>query len=140
MRSVTNPANFYVTGSTQKKFTFEPGDKLFQVQIRGSASWIPANFVLMAFDKPYVEYVLISMCNFRLACHEEFVKHTLEFHPEEIASIQRRETMIELTKNIKRWISRDREGLPDGFEISITQAPLNQVYKTSWASNEYILD
>ena len=142
MSTITNPASYYVTGNDEKAFTFKPGKALFNVEIYGSRSWIPVNIILMADNEVHVCQIMSELCDFRLACYEERMAHILKYDKMEAARIARqksRDAYVELTENIKKCLTEEDPDLPEGFKITIRPAPMNQVFKCSWASNDNIL-
>lgn len=139
--SVANPASYYVTGNDKKQFTFTPGNKLFQVQVYGSRGWIPVNVMLMADDDAHVRKILKDLVDFRIACGVEYQAHNAEYrkkfpgHDHEIDHTRN----VMLTNHIGQWLMGNSDGLPEGFSVTITEINPNQLFKVSWASNDYIL-
>lgn len=141
--SIVNPCSFYVNGTDQKSFTFEPGNKLYQVKIYGSRGWIPFSAMLMADSIDHVCAILRNLVEFRLQCDKEYCEY-LELrrvqYPNHDEQFPYRRKMIEFTNHVGAWLCGNVDNLPEGFKVIIDEVNPNQLVKVSWASNDTLLD
>jgi hypothetical protein len=113
--AITNPASVYTgKGKTRfKKFTFEPGTKLYHFSphdsgIPGYERYMSLNIVFLANSKKHAEKILVDLCRWYI--DNQYKNPTGTDNPEHILA------------HIDKW--------------KIVPAPTNQFYKATWADND----
>ncbi len=136
---ITNPCRYFIDGSTEKVFTYIPGDKLFQVTFR-SKGHIPFNALVHANDQQHVLQILTELVEFRIQCAEQYAKKVLSHDPDDYDNtVSRQEYYVKMAVQLKATISHPQLQCED-MQLTIVTAPKNQLYKVSWASNDNLLN
>lgn len=121
---ISNPITFFIDGSNQRSFTYEGGKHLwhFSPNQSGLMKHHAMNIIFFADDATHALDVVERICKFAIECHDT------KYDPMNEELKDRRDRAVAtfeyLLLNKKSWI--------------ITLAPMNQVYKVGWASNDTI--
>lgn len=121
---LNNPVTFFITGNEQKSFTYEGGDTLWHFSPRqsGLSKMMEMNIIFFANDAKHALGVIERIIKFAIGC--------LNTDYDGMNNLTARQRKLEtahyqtLLDNKNKWI--------------VTLAPLNQVFKVSWASNDNI--
>lgn len=124
--ALCNPATAWIDGSTRRSYTFVPGDTLYWASFCTSG-YQPFNALLMANDEEHVRNILLGMVKHFRRCAEEYTG---------------REPNSRVPQSVKDWhvalehCLRDRANTVPEWSLQIVPAPLNQLFKAAWASND----
>lgn len=128
-----NPAGYFVNGSDEKYFTYEPGKKMFYVKVHTSG-YIMLSMLLFADDLIHLKKIFKAACDHRVACAKKYQAYSEKRN--------RRSGTEELQAHgAKKWLDAlravDLWPEPEGrVMVEIVEAPRNQLYKVSWAGND----
>ena len=127
---ITNPCKYFTNGSNREEFTYTPGSQVFQIHVReSSVIWI--NAIVFADNLRKAAEILEELVLFRLEKYEQYKNNKNSDEDYCAINAERCQKIITALQ------------LPDkrfeNIEVHINYAPRNQLYKTSWASNDNIL-
>lgn len=131
---ISNPAKFFVTGSKEKWFTYEGGDKLFHFSPNDNnlSTYMDCNIILFANDEKHGLSILHDMFQFAIDCKREYIKYKtgnkVSYSDEEL---------IEYAEHDVKDFIKYRDAIKAG-KVKLTLAPKNQIYKVGWADNDDI--
>ncbi len=122
--SLNNPAKFFVTGNDEESFTYEGGDTLwhFSPNQSGLSRTMEMNIIFFANEPKHALDVVRRMLEFAVRC-ENMKWDNIHKDLEDRRGYKVKKFQY-LLDNQDKWI--------------VTLAPLNQVFKTGWASNDTI--
>lgn len=135
--SLSNPCNWFISGSEQKKFTYEGGTKLFHFSPNdnGLSRYMDCNVIFFANDEAHALDVLKRMFKFRIECAKEKIEHSLTKGANNAHAQEFRENAMKSETQTTEYLNAIENG-----KVKVTLAPMNQLYQADWASNATILD
>jgi hypothetical protein len=127
---ISNPARFFISGNEERSFTYEGGSKLFHFSPYANkfSQTLENNLVFFANDHDHAIDVLKRMLEFALECKMEYLKNKIGVHADELKDEARRSC-----KNFSMYLEMIEAG-----RIKLTEAPMNQFMKVTWADNDSI--
>ena len=126
---ISNSATFFVTGQDKKEFTYKPGKYLyhFSPYDNNISIYMDHNIVLFADNEKHGIKILIDMYAFAIQCKIEYIK---DKNPSASLSYLYKTAVKDKSTYVK-YLNALKEG-----KVKLTRAPMNQVFKVSWASND----
>ncbi len=128
---ITNPAQYFINGSTVKKFTYDEGTMPFNFQPKdcGLTSSRESNVLIFANNIRHAKEIIEKLFIFKREC---LIKNRLSKLDREIADIEYYDDKLktelikidDILNNKDKWV--------------INHCPKNQPYLISWASNDTI--
>ncbi len=121
-----NPINYWVNGNETEPFTFEvkQGSELYYVGI-SQVNWIASNMLVFATSEGHAKQILISAIHHSKEC-------AIKYNESEQWDKSERYKWDDLLKQLET-------GEGETFTVNICKAPMNQFFKTAWASNDTCL-
>ena len=128
---ISNPIKHFVTGSTEKTFTYEGGSKLFHFSPYDNnlSKYLGCNVIFFADSEEHGLDVLKRMFQFSIDCKAQYMQYqsgNKNAHWEEFS--ERAENAM---AEFKSYLDAINEG-----KVKLSIAPVNQFYKVGWASND----
>lgn len=124
---ISNPATFFISGSEYRSFTYEGGAKLFHWSPyeSGLSTSMESNVMFFANNVDHARDILRRMFQFWIACNEMY-----------IANKTKDDDRHGLTSNAAKEVKVLRRYLESMDKMKFSEAPTNQFFKVSWASND----